>query len=199
MARTADRERPGKLLDAIADHLASKGVSEISLRPLARAVRSSPRVLLYYFGSKERLVVKALERLRERQRDAWSRLKDADFEKPSDACRAIWREMSSPQAEPLFRLFLDAYSRALHHRRPFARFLRSAVEDWLEFLAAPFVARGVAEDEARAHATVVLSGFRGFLLDYCASRDRKRLDRAVDLWLQALDSLPTGKETSHGR
>jgi|SRR5262245_28728739 len=199
MARSADRTRPGELLDAIADHLMAKGVSEVSLRPLARAVGSSPRVLLYYFGSKEKLVVKALGRLRARQREAWTKLKNTNFDKPSDACRAIWREMSAPSAEPLFRLFLDAYARALRHRRPFAGFLKSAVDDWLGFLAAPLVARGVAEPEARAHATIILSGFRGFLLDYCASRDRKRLDQAVDLWLQALDALPTRKEASSGR
>jgi AcrR family transcriptional regulator len=199
VARTADARRPAALLDAIADYLSARGVSEVSLRPLARAVKSSPRVLLYYFGSKEKLVVKALSRLRERQRDAWARQKNANSDKPSDACRVIWQEMSAPAAEPLFRLFLDAYSRALSHRRPFARFLRTAVEDWLDFLAAPLVARGVPEAEARAHATVILSGFRGFLLDYCASRDRKRLDRAVDMWLEALDSLPTVKETTHAR
>jgi AcrR family transcriptional regulator len=199
MARTADLARPCKLLDAIADALMARGVSEVALRPLARAVGSSPRVLLYYFGSKEKLVVKALGRLRARQRETWTKLKNTDFDKPSDACRAIWREMSAPNAEPLFRMFLDAYAKALRRRRPFAGFLKSAVDDWLDFLAAPLLARSVAEAEARAHATVILAGFRGFLLDYCASRDRKRLDRAVDMWLQALDALPTEKEASHGR
>jgi AcrR family transcriptional regulator len=37
------------------------------VRPLAKAVGSSPRVLLYYVGSKEELVVKTLARLRDRQ------------------------------------------------------------------------------------------------------------------------------------
>jgi hypothetical protein len=27
------------------------------------------------------------------------------------------------------------------------------------------------------------------MLDYCATRDRKRLDRAVNLWLRALDPI----------
>jgi hypothetical protein len=39
-------------------------------------------------------------------------------------------------------------------------------------------------------ATLVLAGFRGFLLDFCATRDRRRIDRAVDLWLQAIDRIP---------
>jgi hypothetical protein len=28
------------------------------------------------------------------------------------------------------------------------------------------------------------------MLDYCATHDRRRIDRAVDLWLQALDAVP---------
>jgi hypothetical protein len=34
--------------------------------------------------------------------------------------------------------------------------------------------------------------------DDCASRDRRRLDRAVDLWLNALDAVTLAKETSDG-
>ena len=36
--------------------------------------------------------------------------------------------------------------------------------------------------------TQILAGFRGFLLDLCATRERRRVNRAVELWLQMLDS-----------
>ncbi|HJY85928.1 MAG TPA: TetR/AcrR family transcriptional regulator [Candidatus Acidoferrales bacterium] len=198
MARTANRQRPVELLDAIVDHLATHGVAELSLRPLAKAVGSSPRVLLYYFGSKQGMVVKALARLRERQRTVYGRMKAASLASPAEACRAIWKQMTAPESEPLFRMFFEAYAMALRHPRRFASFLDAAIEDWLEFLAAPLIRKGHAESEARAHATIVLAGFRGFLLDYCASRDRQRLDRAVDLWLQALEAIPLAKEGSRG-
>jgi AcrR family transcriptional regulator len=198
MVRSANVQRPVELLDAIVDHLTAHGVAELSLRPLAKAVGSSPRVLLYYFGSKEELIVKALARLRERQRATYARMKGASFATPADACRAIWKNMSAPESEPLFRMFFEAYAMALRHPQRFKEFLRSAVEDWLEFLAAPLIRKGHAEGQARAYATVVLAGFRGLMLDYCASRDRKRLDRAVELWLRALDAIHLAKETSHG-
>jgi len=190
VVRTANVERPGELLDAIVDHLIENGVSELSLRPLAKAVKSSPRVLLYYFGSKEDLVVKALARLRERQRGTYDRLKNAGFASPTDACRAIWRDMSTQRSEGLFRMFFEAYAMALRHPRRFSAFLNSAVEDWLSFLAEPLIGHGASKAEARAYATVVIAGFRGFMLDYCASRDRPRVDRAVELWLDAIDSIP---------
>jgi AcrR family transcriptional regulator len=190
MTRTVNEQRPVELLDAIVGHLITHGVAELSLRPLAKAVGSSPRVLLYYFGSKEEMVVKALARLRERQRTTYSQMKADSSDSPSKACRAIWKHMSAPDSEPLFRLFFEAYVLALRHPRRFRDFLHTAIEDWLGFLAAPLCCKGYEQTEARAFATIVLAGFRGFMLDYCASRDRQRLDRALELWLRGLDAIP---------
>ena len=192
MARTANLERPDELLDAIVGYLTSHGVADASLRPLAAAVGSSPRVLLYYFGSKEVLIAQALARLRERQRAAYAQMKLAATANPREACLAIWRHLSAPASEPLFRMFFQAYSMGLQDPARFQDFLRTAIEDWLEFLSAPLLARGHPVALARAYATVVLAGFRGFMLDYCASRDRARADAAVELWLDALDAMKLG-------
>ena len=98
--------------------------------------------------------------------------------------------MSAPASEPLFRLFFEAYGMALRHPRLYKDFLQSTVEDWLRFMADPLRREGYGRKQARAFATVVLAGFRGFMLDYCTTRDRKRLDHAVSLWLHTLDSIP---------
>src|SRR5260370_38611063 len=106
MTRTVNEARPAQLLDAIVVYLVKHGVSELSLRPLAKAVRSSPRVLLYYFGSKEELVARALERMRERQRAAYTApsalpaMKTAARDSPAAVCRPILRPMSPPHSEP---------------------------------------------------------------------------------------------------
>jgi AcrR family transcriptional regulator len=189
MVRTASETRPDELLDAVADYLAKHGAAGLSLRPLAKAVGSSPRVLLYYFGSKEEMLSKALARSRERQRGAFAEILGGKFATPSEACRAIWRTMTDPRLERQYRLFFETYAAALRQPKKFRGFLRSAVEEWLAFLAAPLLERGAGEQAARAYATVVLAGFRGFLLDYCATRDRQRIDRAFDLWLRAVDVL----------
>jgi AcrR family transcriptional regulator len=189
MTRTVDETRPAELLDAIVAYLVQHGVAELSLRPLAKAVGSSPRVLLYYFGSKEDLVATAVTRLRERQRVGFAAMREARYQQPSDACRAIWKQMSAPASEALFRLSLETFSLALRHRDRFADYLHSSVEDWLDFLSEPLTRQGVPLAETRAYATVIICGFRGFMLDYCASHDRARVDRAVDLWIGSLDQL----------
>lgn len=38
---------------------------------------------------------------------------------------------------------------------------------------------GYQRGKARTFATIVPAGLRGFTLDFCVTRDRKRLDRAV--------------------
>jgi AcrR family transcriptional regulator len=198
MVRMADERRPAELLNAIVAYLVQHGVTELSLRPLAKAVGSSPRVLLYYFGSKENLVVQAVKSLREHQRAGISKMRAAHYEQPSDACRAIWKQMSAPESEAMFRLSLETYVLALRHPDLFGDFLSSSTENWLGFLSEPLLHKGASVAEARAYATVVVSGFRGFMLDYCASRDRERVDRAVEMWTENLNRVFEKVEHSPG-
>jgi AcrR family transcriptional regulator len=184
MSRTVNKQRPAELCAAIVQYLVEHGIADLSLRPLAKAVGSSPRVLLYYFGSKENIIVKALAEIRVRQRTKYAQMDAPTFEQ---ACRSIWNHMSAPASQPLFRLFFEAYGLALRHPKRYKDFLNSTVEDWLQFVAAPLVREGHKRKHARAFATIILAGLRGFMLDYCATGDRKRLDRAVALWLTTLD------------
>jgi AcrR family transcriptional regulator len=193
MSRTVNEERPEELLTAILKYLLQHGLSDLSLRPLAKAVGSSPRVLLYYFGSKEKMITEILAILRERQRALYAGPEPEDF---SEGCHATWKHMTSPRSEQLFRLYFEAYGVALRHPQLYSDFLHSTVEDWLKTLAVPLTPATNRAD-ARALATVLLAGFRGFMLDFCTTRDRKRLNRSVSLWIRAMAPLwPVSKETS---
>jgi AcrR family transcriptional regulator len=186
---TDSPDRRGELLDLTTDYVLKHGIADLSLRPLAAAVGSSPRVLLYYFESKEGIISAVIDRLRDRQRFAFASLprNPVTF---ADGARAAWRVISEAKNEPLFRLFIEIYGLALQDRKRYGRFLREAVEDWLAYIEAPSLRDGCDPGEARALATVVLAGYRGFLLDLCATRDRARLERAVELWILALDAMP---------
>ena len=192
MARLPDARRRAELLDRIVDYVTANGLAELSLRPLAEAVGSSPRVLLYYFGSKEELIVEVLTQAGARQRELFAKL-PRDAESYRVTMRAAWAVVSDPKQEGIFRLFFETYGLALQDRKRFARFLSGVVENWLDYLEKPALRDGYSRRDARALATVMVAGFRGFLLDLCTTRDRKRIDRAVELWIEALDSLgPSG-------
>ena len=186
MSRPVDEERPGELLRAILDYLVEHGITDLSLRPLAKGVGSSPRVLLYHFGSREQLLVTVLAELGKTQRGIYSHLQGATF---AEVCGKMWQQISSPTFEPSVRLFFEVIGMALRQPEIYQAFLNASVKDWLAFSVRQLHAEGYRREEARLLATIVTAGFRGFLLDLCATHDRKRVNRAVSLWLQTLDKL----------
>lgn len=46
---------------------------------------------------------------------------------------------------------------------------------------------GCASDTVGTMPTVLLAGFRGFMLEYCARRDRARIQKALACWADALE------------
>ena len=193
MARTADEQRRVELLERIVDYVMENGLSDLSLRPLAEAVETSPRVLLYHFESKEALIASVMTGARERQRAIFDTL-PRNPTTYADTIRAAWALMSDPKHERVFRLFFEVYGLALQAPARFPDFVQRAVDDWLEYLGIGARRDGHTPADARAIATVLLAGYRGFLLDLCATKDRKRISRAVELWIAALDAIPSPKE-----
>ncbi|HLI94658.1 MAG TPA: TetR/AcrR family transcriptional regulator [Candidatus Baltobacteraceae bacterium] len=196
MSRTPDEKRRAELLERIVDYVYAHGVSQLSLRPLGQAVGCSPRLLLYFFSSKEDLITEVLAAAGARQRVLVDRLRIEHAATPSEICREIWNAISDPKSESVFRLFFEIYGLALQDRKRYASFLKRVVTDWLLFIAQPLLQSGIPQEEAQAYSTVILAGFRGFLLDLCATRDRKRIDYAVDIWLATLERATQKEQAS---
>ncbi len=56
-------ERRSALLDKLADHVLAEGLSASSLRSLAKAAKTSDRMLLYYFKDKAEMMTGIIERI----------------------------------------------------------------------------------------------------------------------------------------
>lgn len=192
MSRPVNEHRPEELREAVVEYLLDNGLANLSLRPLAKAVGSSPRGLLYHFGSKEKMVVEVIAEIRHRQRNTLGGIDAPTF---AEACQEVWEQMSSAESEPLFRLFFEAYGIALRNPHLYAAFLHDTIEHWLDLIAGPLDRDGRNRAQARAFATVVLAGLRGFMLDFCTTHDRQRLNEAVSLWARNLDALVPPNKT----
>jgi len=199
VTRTADPTRRAALLDRVVDYVRWHGVGSLSLRPLAKAVDSSPRVLLYYFGSKEELIVEALRSMRDRQKVEFARLNEIGGATPTGACKAVWDVMSSPSGRRAFATFVDIYALALQDPAKLPGFLEDTVESWLSFGERERLADGYTLAQSRAIATVIIAGFRGFMLDLTATGDTKRVRAAVALWLDLLLHIPVPKDFTYAR
>ncbi len=189
MTRTVDLERREELLERVRAYVAQHGLAGLSLRPLAEAIGSSPRTLLYHFGSKEAMVIAVLRSVRARQLAIFDRMRRSEITTPGAICRAAWAYMTDPSIGPVLRLFFETYALALRDPKRFPGFLEGAVEDWLAFLAEPLLASGMPRERARIVATIVLAGYRGFMLDFAATGDINRIGAALDAWVDALDAL----------
>jgi AcrR family transcriptional regulator len=185
VTRKADEANRSQLLDRIVAYALTNGVASLSLRPLATKIGVSPASLLYHFHSKEELTVEILKHAGDRQRELFASMRTHD-KTPEDICHEVWRVIGSPQARPLFRLFFEVYGLALIDPKRFPGFFPNAVWNWLAFLEPMYVRSGLSPSEARVRATVVLAGFRGFLLDVCATGDDERVGRAVAHWIETL-------------
>lgn len=191
MSRPINEKRPEELRNAIVRYLVKHGLSDLSLRPLAKALGCTPRVLLYHFGSKEKMIIEVLAHVRRRQRAAFGRIEGARL---TESYLAVWKRMSGPESEPLFRLFFEIYGIALRHPRLYKSFLHHTIQDWLQLLTNELDAELHQPNQARAIATIVLAGLRGFMLDFCTTHDGKRVDEAVKLWLHSIDSMLTSRK-----
>ena len=148
-------------------------------------------MLLYHFGSKERLVAEALAASRERQREATQAWLEKQPELgPGELLRRFWSWQVDGH-RPFLRLFFEVYGLALQEEERFPDFLERAVGDWLEFIGALLRRAGLKAAEARIAATAVIAGYRGLLLDFLATGDRRRTERALDLLLTSLEGTYT--------
>jgi AcrR family transcriptional regulator len=176
--------RKRELLDAAYGYVLGNGLADMSLRPLAAAIGSSPRVLLYLFGSKDGLIQAILARAREEELRSIAQLRAG----PGLATtgRDTWAWLAAPEHRALLALWVEGYARSLAAEPgPWAGFGRDVVRDWLGLLARQ---QGDAADAeaAEAERTLLLAVLRGALLDLLATGDTDRVTRAVERCLRAL-------------
>ena len=153
---TSPRRR--ELLELAYEYVLEHGVADLSLRPLAAAVGSSPRVLLFLFGSKAELVQAMLARARE---DELELLRGAAVRRATGGgliavASELWGVARRRGAPGLLTLWVEGYARSLiDPDGPWAGFAAATVADWLEVLARAATGaarRGEADARARRPA-----------------------------------------------
>jgi AcrR family transcriptional regulator len=176
--------RKVELLEAAYRYALEHGLGDLSLRPLAAAIGSSPRVLLFLFGSKDGLVRALLARARADERALLSRVEAGDL---VAATRQVWVWLADPGHRALLTLWTEAYARSLvDPQGAWAGFARDTVRDWLALLAEaqPPTQRDTAA--GRAERSLALAVLRGAMLDLLATGDLERTTAAVERQLSPL-------------
>ena len=185
MARLANPQIRERLLDQAVDYVLSQGVGDLTLRPLAKALRTNARMLIYHFGSREGLMREILVRFRERgdaRVKAWFRANKRRHTLP-EFLRWLWQRVSAPRMRSAERLTLELYTLALRHPGDYPGVLEDPLAYWQKLTEQA----GVDSKTGAIEAALFLAVTRGLLLDLCATEDRARVGRAMNMFAQLFE------------
>lgn len=173
--------RKTELLEAAYAYALEHGLADLSLRPVAAAIGSSPRVLMFLFGNKDGLVKALLARARVDELAMIEPL-HSSATGLSDAVSHVWTWLAAEDHRPLLRLWAEAYARSLvEPDGAWAGFAESTVTDWLAVLADCQPEHERATECGLVRRTLALATLRGALLDLLATGDVERVTTAVEL------------------
>ena len=185
MARTPDLERRQELLDRIVVYLAENGLAQATLRPMAASLDVSINRLVHHFGSKEELLTAALARSIEMQiavQNVWltrsPRLTQAEL------YRRWWRWMNAAPANlALVRLNYEAATLDTNVTGLAGEVRADQIGVWRHDTELRLEAEGVPRAIAAEEASLIKATFTGLVMDLFATGDRKRLTRAMNVFL----------------
>ncbi|WP_304455105.1 TetR/AcrR family transcriptional regulator [Nocardiopsis sp. YSL2] len=179
MSRPRDEQRRDELLAGAFDYAAQHGLANLSLRPLARALGTSDRMLMHYFGSKDELVTRILRVSRPDLDTLFASVRGHEL---SEFARGLWEQMTDDRAQaPRVRLMLEVMALAVHRPEDYGAVAADAHREWIDSAATALTRElGLPAPEASARATALVSGLKGLALDYFVSGDRTRVDAAAE-------------------
>lgn len=184
MARPADPAIRDRLAEAAAQYVLSKGIGDLSLRPLAKTLKTSARMLIYHFGSREGLMRAILEVIRRRGDESVSAWFNEHKKPPTLSEFLLWisQVYSTEQFRQLALLTVELQALALRDPKNYPGVLEAPIAYWQRLSRKS----GAAAKADTAEATLMLAATRGLLIDLAATGDRRRIQRAVDLLAQML-------------
>ncbi|WP_040792961.1 TetR/AcrR family transcriptional regulator [Nocardia paucivorans] len=176
MARPLDHTKRAELLDAVVRYIAEHGLADLSLRPLAAALGTSSRMLIYYFGTKEELLVQALSRQRPDITAVFADITDAAALR--ERLWEFWRNNTTGPDAISVKVMLQVLGAACAEHGPYAGYIQGAINVFVTALTERL--RDIdGIDEPEIVATILISGLRGILQDRILTGDTERADRAA--------------------
>ncbi len=175
MAR--DPARRAALAEAATDYALEHGLIGLSLRPLAAAVGTSDRMLLYHFADKDDLVASVLRVSTDRSVQEIRALPPAAD--VSSFVVGFWDASVTGQLERCQRLYVEAAALGLLGQEPYASVVREANDRWTAALVDAVVAAGCPPELARRFVVLLDAAFMGLQLDLPLDRGHPDQRRAV--------------------
>jgi len=174
------------LLDAATDHVLAHGLIGLTLRPLAAAIGTSDRMLVYHFGTRDALVSAVVACTTERAVHVVEALPAARTVR--SAVNQLWVAYQSAPLKGCQDVYVQAAATGLIGREPYLTDARASNERWVRALEEHLVAAGCPRRRVTRVVTLVDSALYGFHLDLTTDRP-DLLTRGVDDLARAAEAL----------
>jgi AcrR family transcriptional regulator len=175
------------LAEAATDYALEHGLIGLSLRPLAAAIGTSDRMLLYHFADKDDLVATVLRVSTDRSVEQIRALpRAADV---AGFVLGFWDASESGPLERCQRLYVEAAALGLLGQEPYASVVREGNDRWTAALEEQVVQAGCPPALARRVVVLLDAAFMGLQLDLPLDRGNPDQRRAVLDLAEALAAL----------
>jgi AcrR family transcriptional regulator len=176
-----------ELTKQIVEYLLEHGSADLSLRPLAKALGTSDRMLIYYFGTKEELLTSAMALVRQNIQSEMQSLAPEcrTIEDLQTYLRNFWQWATANKNSRYLRLVYESYGLALQRQSTYSRYLTGANTTWLAALQRMLDKIDPAQPSTLL-ATTIMATVQGLLLDFLATGDMRRTTASLELFLGTL-------------
>lgn len=170
--------RKDELRVAALDHLLVHGLASASLRPMAEALGTSARILMFHFKSKEGLLQEALQELHRRLQASFVAMVDTGPDRVSPLKR-FWLWATRPENLPCLRLLYEAQIIAIQNPAKYGRYLEQSSAAWqaisLQAMSEPL--------RSGPMARLCIAVFDGLMLEYLSTGDLRGATQSLDRFI----------------
>jgi AcrR family transcriptional regulator len=169
------------------DYVLDHGLIGLTLRPLAAAIGTSDRMLLYHFTGKDDLVASVLRMSNDRSVEAIRALPLSRTVRT--AVLDLWRVSTSDESDRCHRMYVEAAALGLLGREPYVSVVREANERWVEALADHLVAAGCTRARVGRAVALLDAAFMGLQLDLPIDSHESHRKRVVSDLADAIAAI----------
>ncbi|MGV9803765.1 TetR/AcrR family transcriptional regulator [Mycobacterium sp. NPDC003449] len=174
MPRPFDHAKREKLVAQATEVLARTGVIDTSLRALAAEMGTSARMLVYYFGSKENLILAVMAGLQDQNVPEPKLYTTA--EELRQWCLDDWHEITRGGQRARLRILEQVFGAACGQDSPYAAYTAETLAQLTRNAQLRMEAIGMPPATAETRARLALAAIQGLVIDFFTTGDHDRVD-----------------------
>jgi AcrR family transcriptional regulator len=192
--RPVDHAKRDALLDEATEVLARTGVVDTSLRSLATEMGTSARMLIYYFGSKENLILSVL-----RRQVVVETVLLHTVEEFRQWCLDDWQVVTRGHKRASVRIMEQVFGAACGQDSPYADYTAATLAHLVRNSQARMEAIGMPPDVAHARSRLALAAIQGLVIEYFTTHDPGAVDETYRQLIDDVLLAPYAPPVATGR